>query len=175
MIPPPPNYDHSVDRAEARAISLTRKYGVFQKNVAGAYPFAPLRSVEFLLHEVAHWMTLGHPLNKLSKRLSNQIEAVFNDGITTLSSNSLEVDTAMITYLAGWTLGFWKDPGPIVSSCRRNLKGIDSLRATDDDIYKRMVSRWTDHRDEYAKAAYNLAKWFRPSANLVPFPEASFP
>jgi hypothetical protein len=169
------SFDQSVERAERRALLLTRKHGVYQKNVMGAYSFVPLRHVEYLFHEVSHWMTLGRSIKKLPRQLSKYLGEVF-DEIPDLSANSLEIDTAIITYIAGYLLGFWTDPGPIVGACRRNLKGLEpSFMSTDDDIYKIFESRWSTHRSNYRVKAQTLAKWFRPSAEWVALPESSFP
>ncbi len=162
----------NLKRTETRVLELTRKHGVAQKNVMGAYTSRPSRQVEFLLHEVAHWTTLGHSLKKLPRRLSKQIGDRFNNMSPTVA-NALEIDTSMVTYLAGRLLGYWDDPGPIVSSCRRNLSGIISL-GDDDVVYKAFVKLWQEKRSLYEVRAIELAHWLHPSARLS-FPGTEFP
>jgi hypothetical protein len=161
--------DLTIERAAARAQWLMRKHKVFQKGV-GAY-YAPLRDIEFLLHEVAHWLTLGGSIDRVPSRLSHKIGEHF-ERIPAPSANTLEIDTAMVTYLAGWQLGYWTDPGPIVNSCRRNLQGVEALSWKDDEVYKRFVGRWKAHKRTYVALTVNLVRWFRPSAKLKEFPEA---
>jgi len=168
------NFDIMMDRAEQRALQLTKKHGVFKKGI-GAYDHVPRRHIEFLLHEVGHWLTLGEDMKKVPRRLSNLIGRRF-EGLSPIVSDELEIDTSMVTYLAGWALDYWTDPGPIVSSCRRNLNGLLSLRReADDAVYKMFESRWAQHRKKYEQMAVSLARWFRPSVKLRPFPESKFP
>lgn len=168
------NYDIVMDLAERRAIELTRKHGVAQKNTMGAYHGAPRRHVEYLFHEVAHWITFGQDPKKVPRRLSNFVQESFRR-MSPIPADSLEIDASMVTYLAGWALGYWTDPGPIVNSCRRNLSGIASLAGTDNDIYKEFERRWENHRTKYVELAISLARWFRPSVQLQAFPESKFP
>lgn len=164
-------YDLKVERAEAHALELARKYGVYQKNVTGAFPFAPLRQIEFLLHEVAHWLTLGGDSTKVPRHLSRRVGEHF-ERIPRLSANSLEIDTAIVTFFAGWALGYWTNPKPIVESCRRNLQNIESLSGSDEDLLKKFDARWKNQKRTYTALASNLAHWFRPSAKLPEFPDA---
>lgn len=144
-----------------RVERLTRQHGVHKKNVMGAYDTQPLRSQEFLLHEVAHWLVLGHPIEKLPRRLSAKIDETFR-GIPSPSSDSLEIDTALVTFLAGYQLGLWTDPGPIARSCRRNLKGPLAL-GDDSEVMIRFRKRWLSG-SQYSNLARKLALWMRPSA-----------
>ncbi len=165
-----------MDRAERRALELTRSHGIAQKNVTGAYPYAPLRGIEFLFHEVAHWVTLGQDIKKIPRRLSHQIGERFKL-IAPASANALEIDTSLVAYLVGWSLGYWKDPSPIVTSCRRNLTGRISLMGADGDVevYRTFTSRWRENRGHYVRHAVAIAYWFRPSVKLLTFPAFEFP
>lgn len=159
-------------RLEARALLLTRKHGVHQLGVTGAYDEKPNRRVEFLLHEVAHWLVLGNAISKVPRRLSKRIGDLF-DQIPVKSANCLEIDTALVTYLAGYLLGLWTDPGKIAHSCAKNLKGAVKVTnagpvfVTSEDIVQAFISRWDACRNQYLLKAIHLAKWFRPRGPLV--------
>jgi len=160
---------------ERRVLRLTRKYGVAQRDVLGAYTVRPLRQVEFLLHEVSHWLTLGHNIKKVPRRLSSRIGEQFQS-IGDPSANALEIDASLVTYLAGWLLGLWTDPMPIVKSCRRNLKGIISLESNrDNDVLKEFVKRWREHSNDYETKAKTLARWLQPSAKIPVLSGYAFP
>lgn len=148
-----------------RALLLTRRHGVPQKDVLGAY-VGHLGKIEFLLHEVAHWMTLGNDLAKkpVPRKLSDKVDRALQ-GMTPYSSNALEIDTAIVTYLAGYSLGLWSDPGPIAHSCKRNLR--DALKTSEDDVYRMMVTRWNESYLLYNDMAHDLAAWLKPNAKLM--------
>lgn len=160
---------------ETRALLLTRKHGVAQKDVTGAYHTPELRCVEFLLHEVSHWVTLGRELEKLPKDLTKRIADTF-ERLTKPSADSLEFDASIVTYVTGYLLGLWEDPIPIVNSCRRNLSGLRSLTDTDAKVLEIFRSKWGAHQRVYLLNAKLIAKWFRPSCKLKElsgiFPEA---
>lgn len=145
---------------ERRALFLIRRHGVAQKDVLGAYSASPLRQTEFLLHEVAHWLTLGGSVDKVPTKLSNRMGAAFKD-MPKLSANSLELDTSLVTYLAGFMMGLWSDPGPIARSCTRNLQGLMSLGPTDPTL-KEFQLRWSLDSWTYFKMALGLARWYGP-------------
>lgn len=148
-------------RVMIRVNSLTSFHGVAKKNVMGAYDTQPLRGLEFMMHEAAHWIVLGNPIKKLPRRLSQKIEQQFR-AIPRTSSDSLEIDTAFVTFLAGYMLGLWTDPSPIVRTCRRNLKGGLAL-GDDSEVLAQFRTRWFSGSD-YMRLARELALWFRPSA-----------
>ncbi len=164
----------SESRTKARVDLLTRLHGVHVKNVMGAYDTQPLRSLEFLFHEVSHWLTLGNPIEKVPRRLSVKIDTVLSK-IPSASTDSLEIDTALVTFLAGYQLGLWIDPSPIVKSCRRNLRGIEAL-GQDFVVLSRFQSRYRSSGSAsfYDDLAAKLAKWFRPSAKLLPTTSVQF-
>lgn len=153
------------EKLNDRVLQLTRWYGVPQKDVLGAYG-GPLGKIEFLLHEVAHWVTLGNDLAKkaVPRKLSDKVDRALQ-GMTPYSSNALEIDTAIVTYLAGYLLGLWDDPGPIALSCKRNLR--DALKTSEDDVYQMMVARWNESYLLYNDMAHDLALWLKPSAKLM--------
>jgi hypothetical protein len=153
-------------RIVTRTAHLTRYHGVAQKNVTGAYDTSPLRELEFLFHEVAHWLVLGNSHERLPRRLSAKIEARMRP-IPPASSNSLEIDASMVTFLAGFKLGLWVDPRPIVRSCRRNLRGRLAFEE-DAAIFQQFTDRWQASQRTYDDLSHKLAKWFRPSAKLLP-------
>jgi hypothetical protein len=126
----------------------------------GAYDTQPLRSTEFLFHELAHWIVLGHSVEKVPRGLSRKIQNLFEQ-IPEASSDSLEIDTALVTFLAGYMLDLWTDPGPIARSCRRNLKGPMAL-GEDSEVLNLFQSRLRS--SSYLRIAKQLAIWFRPSA-----------
>lgn len=148
-------------RMLTRVECLTRQHGVYSKDVMGSYDTQPLRSTEYLFHEVAHWIVLGNDIKKLPRRLSAKLSATFTN-IPTVASDSLEIDTAFVTFLAGYLLGLWTDPSPIVRSCRRNLKGPAAL-GDDSEVLAQFRNRWR-YSNDYNKLARELALWFRPSA-----------
>lgn len=144
-----------------RTEALTRRHGVSRKDVMGAYDTQPLRSTEFLFHEVAHWTVLGNPIEKIPRRLSSKVDGLFRN-IPSASSDSLEIDTALVTFVAGYMLGLWTDPSPIVKCCRRNLRGPMAL-GEDSDVLKCFRERWFSTHS-YTNHARELALWFKPSA-----------
>lgn len=153
-------------RLLGKVSNLFERHGVARRNAVGAYSVQPLRDTEYLMHEVAHWMTLGRELTKLPRRLSTHTAEAFRR-IPTASQNSLELDTTLITYLAGYALGLWDDPGPIIDSCRRNLKGMISLGSS-EKVANLLKTRWDVDPLGYDTAARQLAKWLYPSAKLLP-------
>lgn len=159
-------------RTAARVTQLSRTHGIAQKNTMGAYDTPPLRQLEFLLHEAAHWIVLGNPVERMPCRLSSKLEEVFGR-IPAVSSDSLEVDAALVTFLAGYRLELWTDPSPIVTSCRRNLKGIAAL-GPDTTVLSWFRERWFDGKVRYSFLSDELALWFRPSARLIPIADSPF-
>jgi hypothetical protein len=154
-------------RVANRVTCLIRKHGVFQRDVTGAYDSQPLRSLEFLLHEVAHWVVLGQDIHKVPTRLSRRVSDTF-ENIPAVSSDSLEIDTSLVAFLAGYQLGLWTDPTPIVRSCRRNLRGSLAL-GSDEAVLECFRQRWSHVSSKsYRELARRLALWFRPRARLLP-------
>jgi hypothetical protein len=124
--------------------------------------------LEFLLHEGAHWIVLGNLVRTVPRRLSQEITSVMAR-IPAVSSDSLEIDTSFVTFLAGYQLGMWTDPSPIARSCRRNLKGPAAL-GNDSEILKEFQTRWERYgsRVDLERLARSLALWFHPRAKLLP-------
>lgn len=155
----------AAQKLKERALDLTRHHGVSQLDVAGAYDQAPQQQVEFLFHEVAHWLTLGRPLSRLPRRLSTTLTETIQV-IPRESADSLEIDTALVTFVAGCLLGLWDDPAPIASSCRRNLQCITCL-GPDDVVTAIMKQRWNGlGRAGYLRMATSLANWLQPKKKL---------
>lgn len=153
---------------DKRSLTLCQKHGVRTEPYHGAYLSAPLHRVEFLLHEVAHWITLGNSIEKVPTKLPSRIEKALK-GMTQDSSNSLEFDAAIVTFRAGHSLGLWKDPMPIARSCQKNLRGRRALSLTFDETLKAL-----DHRKackEVITYSEALARWFSPGSKgkLLPF------
>jgi len=168
-----------MQRLETKVLKLTRRHGVAQKSVTGAYDTRPLRQIEFLFHEVGHWVTLGHAIDKLPRKLSNRINEAFRN-IAPRTANNLEIDASFVTYLAGYLLGLWQDCGPIAKSCVRNLNGIQAFEPS-QYVVEAFELRWkvTAERRIYVQQATAVAKWLCPSAKLTiltdAFPERIAP
>lgn len=146
---------------DSRSLLLAKKHGVRTEPYHGSYISAPLHRVEFLLHEVAHWLTLGNSIKKVPTKLPSRIEKVLK-GMTKDSSNSLEFDAAIVTFRAGHSLGLWTDPMPIVKSCQKNLRGMLSLSPSYNGTIKALDERKACREViEYSEA---LALWFSPGS-----------
>jgi hypothetical protein len=160
-------------RLTDRVTHLTRQHGVFQKEVMGAYNTQPLRGSEFLLHETAHWIGLGNSVDSIPRRLSRKVSDIF-ESIPVTSADSLEIDASMVTFLAGYQLGLWTDPNPIVRSCRRNLRGSMAF-GDDSEVLERFHQRWSHFSSRsYRSLAKSLALWFHPKARLLPTTDITF-
>lgn len=145
-----------------RALKLCRKHGVAVKEVQGAYHYGTLKPIELLFHEVAHHLTLGgNPLKvptKLNKRLGEAL-----DRIPKVSSDSLEIDASMVTFLAGYRLDLWKDLDDIILSCGRNLQ---DQRYDAEYVREEFRRRFRDRATQYGDLAQHLISWFAPSLKL---------
>lgn len=160
----------SLIRLERRAHQLSLKYGVpVARHSKGMGAYHDRREkVEYLLHEVAHWLTLGNTLKSLPRQLTRRVDSVF-DGLTPLSANSLEIDTALVTFLAGHLLDLWDDPLPIAKSCNSTLHGIECMDTTARPTLEGFQKR--RGFPSINRMAKELALWLRPSAKaeLRPF------
>lgn len=156
--------DSSLHLIDLRARKLSAKHGVptsYRAKGIGAVPHGPLSQAEFLFHEVAHWLTLGHTVEELPTKLKTRLEKVLAR-IDEGSSNSLEIDAAFVTFLAGYALDFWDDPEAIAKCANRNLRSITSLDFSAKPVL-RQFERRTNHKALRCMSE-ELALWFRPSA-----------
>jgi hypothetical protein len=150
---------------EKRAAFLTHKHGIPSLGVTGSYHDAPLRRVEFVLHEGAHWITLGY--TTVPSRATQKTSELF-ERMTPTTADSLEIDTAFVTYLAGCALNLWYDPMPIIDSACRNLVCHNTLAATATgsravviEAWKRQVLSRTARR-RLRDMTVRLVLWFSP-------------
>lgn len=156
--------DTSLRLIELRARKLSLKHGVptsMRAKGIGAVPYGPLSHAEYLLHEVGHWLTLGHTIQDLPSKLKVRMEGRFNR-MASDSSNSLEIDTAFVTFLAGYALDFWDDPQAIAQCANRNLRSITSLNFTAEPVLREFERR-RSHKS-LLRMSKELALWFRPSS-----------
>lgn len=96
---------------------------VLKGDLYGAYTgICPdLGLVEYVMHELAHALTLGRTLSEIPDGLNDWIDATL-DGMPSYTSDVIEIDTSAVVYLAGVELGLWADSKAIAYSTRRNLK-----------------------------------------------------
>ena len=159
-------------RAASLRITLEDIHGL------GAYDSAPLSHVEFCMHEAAHLIVLGYPPEKFGvwldafcpqgrdfqSALSTWLTATFS----TDTGDALEIDTAVVTYLAGRSLKLWTDSEAIQRSCIRNLSAVliqakdrahvhAQFAAAEQKSYKTQV---------YYNHARTLARWFAGRSRL---------
>ncbi len=156
--------DASLHLIGLRARKLSIKHGVpisSRSKGIGAVPYGPLSQAEYLIHEVGHWLTLGHTIEDLPSKLKTRMEGVFNR-MDVGSSNSLEIDTAFVTFLAGYALDFWDDPEAIAKCANRNLRSISSLSFGAEPVLRKFEQR-KDHAS-LLRMSVEVALWFRPSA-----------
>lgn len=156
--------DTSLRLIDLRARKLSLKHGVptsYRAKGIGAVPYGPLSQAEFLLHEVGHWLTLGHTIQELPSKLKPRLEKVL-DRIDSDSANSLEIDTAFVTFLAGYAMDFWETPEAIAQCANRNLRSISSLNFTAEPVLREFERR-RGHKT-LLRMSEELALWFRPSA-----------
>ena len=156
--------DTSLRLIQLRARKLSIKHGVPISSAAkgiGAVPYGPLSQAEYLLHEVGHWLTLGHTTKDLPSKLYARITPVL-DRISSNTCNSLEIDTAFVTFLAGYALDFWDDPEAIAKCANRNLQSLSSLNFGAEPVLRAFEQRkgWKS----LLRMSTELALWFRPSA-----------
>lgn len=145
---------------EKRTKLLLRRHGVRHRDFFGAYHGHPIREFEILLHEVAHWVTLGNSLHTFPKNASSRVESIFAT-ISDEAGDALEVDASFVTYLVGYLMGLWSDPAPIAQASARNLKiGI----ATTSKVVVQFQERWARQttRDRLIGMALRIVRWVRP-------------
>lgn len=140
----------------------------------GAYSSTPLNLVEYCLHEAGHLITLGfHPdmfgvWVKNFCRPSETGPASFQDamsywfdGLSKNTADALEIDTAIVTYLAGVKLSLWTDPEPIQNSCARNLtsRGLAS-----GSRIKEVKEAFANASSAHTHQSELLSNWFQGKA-----------
>lgn len=136
-----------------------------------------LNSVETFIHEVAHWVTMGNSVSKIPSRLEEEVSKKL-DGMTRHSTNSLEIDTSLVTYLVGRYLDLWEvDPLVFIQSCGSNLRlSITELSVTQRPqlnayVKQEFQTRLLKDRYIYWMMAKNIAKWLKPSLKTKANPE----
>jgi hypothetical protein len=150
--------------ARRRARQLGVKVGdVARGAVTGAYHSPPLDLVEFCLHEAAHLITLGHDPSDFPKlrRMFGPLTGQVSDRAERLTkrvADLLEIDTAIITYLAGVRMDYWDDPEPIIKGCIRNMSERWSSEA---DVREAFAdASLEDIHGYFQKKSNILAQWF---------------
>lgn len=159
--------------AKARAKVLGVKYSELASGTfSGAYHDKPWDLTEYTMHEAAHFLTLGHNTAEFPRlrryartRPSNGTTLVGEitermEGISETVADALEIDTAVVTYLAGSALNFWDDPDPIIVGCAKNLsRRID--RPSGIALVRKAFRLHPSHAS-YRSRAEDLAEWFWP-------------
>lgn len=151
-----------------RARFLIEQYGIIAPPPGGVFSEEPLMTLEYFLHEVAHYLTLGFGLDDLPFDLSSCTERILNR-IPDHSADALELDTSAVTYFAGCTLGLWgwywaepKDDAleAFAKTCKESMRNTwtvaDILKGLEERVQNKMVQHMADR----------LTLWFDPS--LVP-------
>lgn len=93
-------------RIEEKSIQIAKAYGI---NTPGTDGYTPHYCVnaEYVLHEVAHYVTLGRSIMSLPKKeLSNKITDLM-ENVGEASGVELELDTLFVERLAGVLLQLW--------------------------------------------------------------------
>lgn len=131
----------------------------------GSYVKAPYDAIEFFFHEVGHSVVMGKDLEDLP----DNIVSYAGDTCRTLSqasADSIEIDTAVVTFLTGRHLRLWANPGPILDSCFQNLiwTKLDEDDDTDTLTLEERLEfnfrrRCLDGR--LIDMATNMVQWFR--------------
>jgi hypothetical protein len=139
---------------EYKSTKLSKQYGVNTPGTDGYTPEYCL-CTEYLLHEVAHYTTLGRDLKDLPKRnLSNTVTSLMED-VSASTGIELELDTLFVTRLAGVSLQMWshRTGGFIVQAA------LDSTTLKENQVRKRLTER--DDSLVLADKAARLALWFQ--------------
>jgi hypothetical protein len=155
--------------AKVRARVLGIKYAELASGTfSGAYHAKPWDLTEYTMHEAAHLLTLGHttaefPRLRLYARARTSLTGEITErmqGISETVADALEIDTAVVTYLAGYALNFWDDPDPIIVGCTKNLSGGINHPAGIGLVRKAFQVH--PSRASYRSRAEDLAEWFWP-------------
>lgn len=99
----------------------------------GSYKDRPLDVIEFFLHELGHFVVLGESLRELPESLV-EFASQSVKKLSQATSDSVELDTAVVTYLTGASLGLWTSPVDIMNSCLNNLIWTKLDEDDDDDL-----------------------------------------
>lgn len=137
---------------EQKSVKLARLYGV---NNPGSDGYTPeyCVSTEYLLHEVAHYTTLGRKLKDLPKHnLSNVITDLLEE-VSGPTGVELELDTLFVVRLAGVSLNMWsyRTGGFAVAA------GMDATLLHEQQVRERLLLRRGSHA--LVLKAAQLALW----------------
>src|SRR4051812_41340217 len=151
-----------------RARFLMDQYGILAPPPGGVFRDEPLMTLEYFLHEVAHYLTLGFDLDEIPEDLSSYVERILNR-IPDHSADALEMDTSAVTYFAGCSLGLWRWYGSepkddaleaFAKTCKDTLRTdwtvADILKGLEERVQNKMVQHMADR----------LSVWFDPSVKL---------
>lgn len=145
-------------RKKHRVPSMRGPYGVIEGIES------PMNVVETFIHEVAHWVTAGGLVEKLPSRLETKVSQMF-DRTSVSAGNSLEIDTAIVTYITGRYLDLWDDPTCFARSCGKNLRRLGIYEDTKlvKHVMDEFVARISKEENHYRDRAFEIAKWLKPS------------
>jgi len=153
----------------ARAKYLMNNYGILAPPPGGVFRDEPLMTLEYVLHEVAHYLTLGFDVDDLPEDLSTCTEKILNR-IPDHSADALELDTTAVTYFAGCGLGLWrwhwsepKDDAleAFAKTCKDSMRNTWSVTDILDGLEERIQNKMVQHMGE------RLACWFDPKISLI--------
>jgi hypothetical protein len=84
----------------------------------------PLCALEYLIHEVAHAVTLGEVLDELEDLETSTFRRF--GVIERATGDALEIDATVVAFLAGKNLGLWgsRDLRHFVRSCSNNTNSL---------------------------------------------------
>ncbi len=124
------------DRAETMGISGA---------IEGAYYNEAMHLVELVFHELGHLVVLGKTKSVILHTRADIREglALYSDAVC----DEMEVDTSLITWVAGRKLGLWDKPDPIYHSMLGNLRDPDSIIKYQENI-ELFVSRYKPQNSE---------------------------
>lgn len=120
----------------------------------GSYTSGPRALIEYLFHELGHYLATGVTLEELPEDVALHV-AMLLDKMSLATSDSMELDASVISYLAGHRLGLWNNPRTILKSCHANTQGWVSMEQLKIEFHQRCQDR------SLKEAADRVVSWFK--------------
>lgn len=147
----------------AKVRRLADKHHVGKLTGPFAHSDNDLNRVETFIHEVAHWVCAGGDLDKLPSRLSAKVSAIAA-AVSKSASNTMELDTSLVTFLVGCQLDLWDSLETFACSCSKNLRGY----VPKGDVLKEFLKMYSDDTRFYVDASTKITRWLKPSQKIKP-------
>jgi len=133
----------------ARAKSLAKRFDIDTASGAGAFGMASLKDLEYVMHELAHLLTMGV---EIGPEVGSYLGRIDNElaKYSVATQNSLEIDTSYIVWQAGILLGVWESDFyayKIAYSCAENCQAppkVSKLLSV-EDVRDEWKARGHDH------------------------------